>query len=94
MFLNQLMNIDFQNLHKGVSMLLKIIRTYLLDPNNIQAISIKTEGPWEVQVEQEPFQVSVAEEHQDYKRILEEVTVWALEHNLTNIQDKVWVEEE
>jgi hypothetical protein len=59
-----------------------------------QAISIKTEGPWEVQVEQEPFQVSVAEEHQDYKRILEEVTVWALEHNLTNIQDKVWVEEE
>lgn len=37
------MNIDFQNLHKDVSMLLKIIRTYLLDPNNIQAISIKTD---------------------------------------------------
>lgn len=38
------MNIDFQNLHKDVSMLLKIIRTYLLDANNIQAISIKTDS--------------------------------------------------
>lgn len=38
------MNIDFQNLYKDVTMLLKIIRTYLLDANNIQAISIKTDS--------------------------------------------------
>lgn len=38
------MNIDFQNLRKDVSMLLKIIRTYLLDANNVQAISIKTDS--------------------------------------------------
>jgi hypothetical protein len=38
------MNIDFQNLHKDVAMLLKIIRSYLLDTNNIQAVSIKTDS--------------------------------------------------
>jgi hypothetical protein len=38
------MNIDFQNLYKDVAMLLKIIHTYLLDANNIQAISIKTDS--------------------------------------------------
>ena len=41
---NDSMNVDFQNLHKDVSMLLKIIRTYLLDANNVQAISIKTDS--------------------------------------------------
>ena len=59
-----------------------------------QATSIRMEALWGVQVEQVLFLVLVVEELQDYKRILEEVTVWALEHNLTNIQDKVWVEEE
>jgi hypothetical protein len=38
------MNIDFQNLYKEVAMLLKIIRSYLLDANNIQAVSIKTDS--------------------------------------------------
>ena len=41
---NDRMNIDFQNLHKDVLMLLKILRSYLLDVNNIQAISIKTDS--------------------------------------------------
>lgn len=59
-----------------------------------QATSTRMEVQWVVQVELVPFQVLVAEELQDYKRILEEATVWALEHNLINIQVEALVEEE
>lgn len=59
-----------------------------------QATLIRMEAPWEAQVEQVPFLLLVAEEHQDYKKILEEVTVWALELNHTNIQVQESVEVE
>lgn len=65
----------------------------LVPTEDHQATLIRMEALWVVQ-EQDLFLVSVVEEHQDYKRILEEVTVWALELNHINIQVEESVEVE